>query len=180
MLHLRLIGEDGNAFAILGRASKLLRDHGLDKDVVDQFLAEARSGDYSQLLETCERWFTCDQTPSPDAILSGIATRCLDIETLETQNSDRLDFHEVSVWSLNEALLRAYDAGKSAAAVAPTSAVPIASLSMDDLAEAGFETRLITLGELRSLASDMADTYIEDRFWSDLEFFADEMDLPRI
>lgn len=115
MLHLRLVGEDGNAFAILGRASKLLREHGLDKDVVDQFLAEARTGDYAHLLETCQNWFACDQALSPDAILADIARQHLDIETLETQNRDGLDFHEVSVWSLNEALLRAFEVGKSVA-----------------------------------------------------------------
>ncbi|SUZ33858.1 hypothetical protein ROE7235_03633 [Roseibaca ekhonensis] len=111
MLHLPLVGEDGNAFAILGRASKLLRDHGLDKIVVDQFLAEARSGDYAHLLETCQRWFACDQAPSPDATLEDIAMQHLDIETLETQNSDRLDFHDVSVWSIKAALTESYERG---------------------------------------------------------------------
>lgn len=112
--------------------------------------------------------------------LEAIAKDHLDIETLQTQNRDSLDFYEVSVWSLNKALRQAFDAGKSAAAASEASAAPIASLSMEDLAEAGFETRFITAGELRSLASDMADTYFEERFLSDLAYFADEMNLPRI
>ena len=33
------------------------------------------------------------------------------LETLEFRNLDRLDFHEVSVGSLREALLAAYEAG---------------------------------------------------------------------
>jgi len=34
----------------------------------------------------------------------------LGLETLETRNSDRLDFHETSVSSLKDALLAAYEA----------------------------------------------------------------------
>ncbi|WP_232293720.1 DUF6900 domain-containing protein [Stigmatella aurantiaca] len=39
----------------------------------------------------------------------------MSIETLKTRNSDSLDFHEVSVWRLKEALNAAYQAGLSAA-----------------------------------------------------------------
>ena len=34
------------------------------------------------------------------------------ISTLETQNSDRLDFHAVAIWNLKAALEAAYQAGK--------------------------------------------------------------------
>ena len=34
------------------------------------------------------------------------------LETLQTRNSDRLDFHEVAVWSLVDALRAAYELGK--------------------------------------------------------------------
>lgn len=48
--------------------------------------------------------------------LARIAVRGL--ETLETRNSDRLDFHEVSVWGLRRALLEAYTAGVATGAKA--------------------------------------------------------------
>jgi len=48
-----------------------------------------------------------------DALLETIAKQLLDIETLKTRNSDSLDFHEVSVWSLRTALLCAFEAGRS-------------------------------------------------------------------
>jgi hypothetical protein len=35
----------------------------------------------------------------------------LSIETLETRNSDSLDFYDVAVWSLKKALQEAYEAG---------------------------------------------------------------------
>lgn len=46
--------------------------------------------------------------------LTEIATRELGIETLETRNSDALDFHEVSAASLRKALEAAYRAGAAA------------------------------------------------------------------
>jgi hypothetical protein len=35
--------------------------------------------------------------------------------TLETRNSDHLDFHDVSVWGVKSALMAAYEAGRQAA-----------------------------------------------------------------
>jgi len=45
-----------------------------------------------------------------------LARQHLSIETLDARNSDSLDFHEVSVWSLRDALEAAYAAGHQAAA----------------------------------------------------------------
>lgn len=44
-------------------------------------------------------------------VLSRIALEQLRVPTLEARESDRLDFHEVSVWSLRDALLYAYTQG---------------------------------------------------------------------
>jgi hypothetical protein len=38
-----LTGEDGNAFAILGRTASALRQAGLDQDEIDQYYTEATS-----------------------------------------------------------------------------------------------------------------------------------------
>ncbi len=46
----KLIGEDGNAFAIMGRVKKALRRVGADKEYIDKYLSEATSGDYDHLL----------------------------------------------------------------------------------------------------------------------------------
>ena len=50
-----------------------------------------------------------------DQLFQQIALDHLCIDTLETRHSDRLDFHEVSVWGIQSALLAAFDAGKQAA-----------------------------------------------------------------
>ncbi len=51
-----------------------------------------------------------------EALLREIAARHFhSIETLETQNSDRLDFHDVAVWAIRAALEAAYAAGHAAA-----------------------------------------------------------------
>ena len=47
-----------------------------------------------------------------DQQLLQIATDHLLIETLETRNSDRLDFHDVSVWAVKAALQAAFEAGQ--------------------------------------------------------------------
>jgi sulfate adenylyltransferase subunit 1 (EFTu-like GTPase family) len=43
-----------------------------------------------------------------------IARKHLHIETLETRKSDRLDFHNVAVWSIEAALKAAFKAGQKA------------------------------------------------------------------
>ena len=48
-----------------------------------------------------------------DQLLTDIAKKHLNIETLETRNSDSLDFHDVAVWCLKDALQEAYEAGLS-------------------------------------------------------------------
>ena len=50
-----------------------------------------------------------------ETLFQQIALDHLFIETLETRNSDRLDFHEVSVWGVKSAMMAAYEAGRQAA-----------------------------------------------------------------
>ena len=50
-----------------------------------------------------------------DAELLEIAQRQFRIETLETRNWDRLDFHDVAVWAIRAALEEAFEAGRRAA-----------------------------------------------------------------
>ena len=47
----KLIGEDGNAFAILSKVSKELRRAGYDLDFIKEYQAQAMSGDYDNLLQ---------------------------------------------------------------------------------------------------------------------------------
>ncbi len=50
----KLIGEDGNAFLILGKVSKALRAAGMNEEA-EAFMKEATKGDYDHLLRTaCE------------------------------------------------------------------------------------------------------------------------------
>lgn len=46
-----------------------------------------------------------------DALILEIAQRQFRIETLETRNRDRLDFHDVAVWAIRAALEEAFEAG---------------------------------------------------------------------
>jgi len=57
-----------------------------------------------------------ERKPTPDAardaLLLKIAERHLFLETLETRNSDSLDFHEHGVWAIRSALEAAFEAGR--------------------------------------------------------------------
>jgi len=56
------------------------------------------------------------KAPSEALLLEGAAKHFHGVETLETRNSDRLDFHDVAVWAIRSALTEADAAGLAAAA----------------------------------------------------------------
>ena len=51
----KLVGTDGNAFAILGKVHNALVRAG-HKDLAKQYMAEATSGDYDHLLQTSMKY----------------------------------------------------------------------------------------------------------------------------
>jgi hypothetical protein len=55
-VHVKLTGKDGNAFATLGRVRGALRNAGVPMGEIEEFMPEATSDDYDQLLATCMRW----------------------------------------------------------------------------------------------------------------------------
>lgn len=63
---------------------------------------------YQRQVARCEREVAVDQQ------LADIARRVLRIPALDERRSDRLDFREVGVWQLKEALRLAYRAGQDA------------------------------------------------------------------
>ena len=56
-----------------------------------------------------------EQGDPTDEVLRQIAATVLGIETLDVRGSDSLDFHEVNVTTLREALTAAYEAGRKSA-----------------------------------------------------------------
>ena len=51
-----LVGQDGNAFAIMGAVSKALRRGGVSTEEISEFTSESMSGDYNHLLQTAMKW----------------------------------------------------------------------------------------------------------------------------
>jgi hypothetical protein len=51
-VHVKLVGEDGNAFAIVGRTVTALRRAKVAKADIDAYSNTAMSGDYDHLLRT--------------------------------------------------------------------------------------------------------------------------------
>jgi len=46
----KLIGQDGNAFSIMGNIQRALKRAGADKEYIDKYIREATSSDYNHLL----------------------------------------------------------------------------------------------------------------------------------
>jgi len=57
-IEVELVGQAGNAFAILGAVNKAMRRAGVTQVEIDEFMTEATSGDYDNLLQTCMKWVT--------------------------------------------------------------------------------------------------------------------------
>lgn len=53
------------------------------------------------------------QETDKQKLFEDIAREHLHIETLKTQDRDKLDFHDVSVWAVRAALEAAYQAGRA-------------------------------------------------------------------
>jgi hypothetical protein len=59
-----------------------------------------------------------DPTARRDALILEIAQRRFFLETLQARNSDSLDFHDVAVWAIRDALTEAFEAGRRVGAEA--------------------------------------------------------------
>ena len=51
-IKLKLVGTDGNAFALMGRVTEALRKGG-KAELIPEFRKEAMSGGYDHLIQTC-------------------------------------------------------------------------------------------------------------------------------
>jgi len=54
-INVKLLGTDGNAFAILGKVSAALKKAGKEKEA-KEFMKEATKGDYDHLLQTAMKF----------------------------------------------------------------------------------------------------------------------------
>ena len=89
------------AAALWRRAAKTLRDTAPNTPETFDVHAE--------YLVAAER---CDARHQVGQVLEEIARKKLRIPTLQERKSDNLDFHEVDIWSVREALEAAYEAGR--------------------------------------------------------------------
>ena len=55
-IEVTLTGTDGNAFALMGAVRKALRHGNVPQEEIEEFLEDARSGDYEHLISTCCSW----------------------------------------------------------------------------------------------------------------------------
>lgn len=64
-INIPLVGEDGNAFSILGRVSRIMKQNKIHHEW-DEFHKQATSGDYDNLLLTVMTWFAHDENLPDD------------------------------------------------------------------------------------------------------------------
>jgi hypothetical protein len=50
---IKLTGTNGNAFAVMGKVTRALKQNNISKEIQDKFFEEATSGDYNHVLQTC-------------------------------------------------------------------------------------------------------------------------------
>ena len=69
----KLVGEDGNAFSILGRVMRAMQKAGLSEGQRGEFFTEATGGDYDHLLQTVMKFVAVedDDTEEEDPQLWG-------------------------------------------------------------------------------------------------------------
>jgi hypothetical protein len=92
--------------------------------------------DYEEIERECEESLTtAPAMTANDRILTDIARQHLGLSTLDTRRSDSLDFHNVAIWSVAEALKAAFNAGAAASRVTSTALSPTSTglpLRFDD------------------------------------------------
>lgn len=57
-IKVELVGQDGNAFAVLAAVRKELRRNDVSDKEIKEFFDEATAGDYDHLLRTVMEWVT--------------------------------------------------------------------------------------------------------------------------
>jgi len=55
-VRVKLVGNDGNAFVVLGQVRRALKNAGISEEEIKKFTDQATSGDYDNLLNTCIEW----------------------------------------------------------------------------------------------------------------------------
>jgi len=66
LVSIDLVGEDGNAFSIMGRCTTAMRRAGFSTEERDEYTDAATSGDYNKLLATTMEYVNCDASEDDD------------------------------------------------------------------------------------------------------------------
>jgi hypothetical protein len=84
-VHVRLLGEDGSAGAIMGRVTSALKRQGrVSEAECNEFRMQCISGTYDELLQTVMKWVTVDDFEDDGA--DGAAM--LRVAELEAENAE--------------------------------------------------------------------------------------------
>jgi Family of unknown function (DUF6900) len=83
------------------------------QDYKDKLVRDFRSTDeFDRLSEAYMRVINPNMINENEQIINNIAKNVLGLQTLQKRNSDEKDFHDLPVWKIKEALMKAYEEGK--------------------------------------------------------------------
>lgn len=68
-IHVSLVGQDANAFAMIGRTMVAMREAGIDQATRARFEEQATSGDYANVIAVISRWISIE--PGISSLHSG-------------------------------------------------------------------------------------------------------------
>lgn len=60
-----------------------------------------------------------------------------------------------------------------------TDTYPIANLSRADFEFRGYDTQGIASSDIRYIASKMGDSYVENQYWIDVDYYAEAFNMPK-
>ena len=55
-IQVQLVGTDGNAFTIIGKIMREMRNHGVNEKEINKYKKDSMSGDYDNVLRTAIKW----------------------------------------------------------------------------------------------------------------------------
>ena len=91
---LKLVGEDGNAFAIIGRAISAAKKAGWTKEQIEEYRVSATAGDYDNLIVVTLKHFNVDfgyDLETDDELDNELCDRCGDTLLFCTCDEDDND-----------------------------------------------------------------------------------------
>ena len=93
-VNVKMVGEDGNAFSIIGRVLTAMRKGGVTVAEVKKCQDEMMEGDYDHLLQTVMKWVNVDREEIDEEVADSERDQDLDEDDKEEEAEEDYDEDE--------------------------------------------------------------------------------------